>query len=84
MQKSENRSSYTIYQNTTKIDKRFKHSHDTIKILVENIGSEISDIPRSNIFANISLKAREIREKINKWDYIRLKASAWLKKLSSK
>ena len=38
-------------------------SCDTIKILAENIGSKISDILSSNIFANISLKAREIKEK---------------------
>ena len=44
-------------------------SHDTIKVLEENIGSKISDIPCSNIFANISPRAREIKEK--KWAYIK-------------
>ena len=48
-------------------------SHDTIKILEENKGRKISDVPCSNIFANISPWAREIKEKINKWDYIKLK-----------
>ena len=48
--------------------------HNTIKVLVENIGSKISDIPCSNIFANISPRAREIKEKINKWAYIKLKS----------
>ena len=38
-------------------------SHDTIKVLMGNIGSKISDIPQSNIFANISPRAREIMEK---------------------
>ena len=38
-------------------------SHDTIKVLVENIGGKISDIPCSNIFANMSPRAREIKEK---------------------
>ena len=38
-------------------------SCDTIKVLEENIGSKISDIPCSNIFANISPRAREIKEK---------------------
>ena len=42
-------------------------------MLEENIGSKIS-IPHSNIFADISLTARKIKEKINKWDYIRLKS----------
>ena len=45
----------------------------TIKILEENIGSKISDIACSNILSNISPQARETKEKINKWDYIKLK-----------
>ena len=35
-------------------------SYDTIKALEKNIGSKISDIPRSTIFANISSRATEI------------------------
>ena len=38
-------------------------SHDTIKVLAENIGSKISDMSCSNIFANVSPRAREIKEK---------------------
>ena len=38
-------------------------SCDTIKVLEENIGSKISDIPCTNIFADISARAREIKEK---------------------
>ena len=49
-------------------------SHDTIKVLEENIGRKISDIPHSNIFTNISSRAREIKERINKWDCIKLKS----------
>ena len=44
-------------------------SHDTIKVLEENIGRKISDIPCSNIFTNTSPRARE---RINKWDLIRI------------
>ena len=47
---------------------------DTIKILAENIGSKISDIPWTNTFADISPRSREIKEKVNKWDYINLKS----------
>ena len=36
-------------------------NHDTIKVLVENVGSKISDIPCDNICANISPIAREIK-----------------------
>ena len=41
----------------------------TIKILEENIGSKISDIAHSNILSDILPQARDIKEKINKWDY---------------
>ena len=41
---------------------------------MENIGSKISDIPRSNISADISPRAMRIKDKINKWDYIKLKS----------
>ena len=49
-------------------------SHDTIKVLEENIVSKISDIPYSNIFTNISPRARDIKERKNKCDYIKLKS----------
>ena len=49
-------------------------SHDTIKVLAENTDCKISDIPCTNIFADISPRAREIKERINKWDYIKLKS----------
>ena len=45
----------------------------TIKILEENIGSKISDNVHINILSDISPQARETKEKINKWDYIKLK-----------
>ena len=38
---------------------------DTIKVLEENIGREISDIPYSNIFTDVSPRARDIKERIN-------------------
>ena len=38
-------------------------SHDTIKVLEENIGRKISDIPCSNIFTNMSPRARDIKKK---------------------
>ena len=37
-------------------------SCDTIKVLEENIGRKISDIPRSNIFMDMSPRARNIKE----------------------
>ena len=62
----------------TKINSRWikdlNISHDTIKVLEENIGRKISDIPCSNIFTDMSPRARDIKEIINKWDYIKLKS----------
>ena len=60
-------------------------SCDTIEVLEENIGRKISDILHSNIFTDMSPRARDINERINKWDFIKTKkASAWLKKTSAK
>ena len=59
-------------------------SHDIIKVLEENIGSKISDIPCSNIFADMSPMARDIKERIKKWDYIRLKIFCMAKENISK
>ena len=47
---------------------------ETIKIVEENIGSKILGIACNNILSDISAQAREIKEKMNKWDYIKLKS----------
>ena len=46
----------------------------TINTFKENIGSKISSIACINILSDISPHARETKEKINKWDYIKLKS----------
>ena len=67
MQKNETRPpTYTIYQNKLKMIKDLNISCKSIKVLQENIGSRISDTPCSNIFVDISLRGREVKEKINK------------------
>ena len=72
----------------TKINSRWikelNISRNTIKVREENIGRKISDIPCSNILIVRSPKARDIKERINKWDLIKKKASAWLKKTALK
>ena len=35
---------------------------------------KISDIPCRNIFTDTYPRARDIKERINKWDYIKLKS----------
>ena len=66
------------------MDKRLKYNHNTIKDLEENIGRKISDIPRSNILTNTSPKARDIKERINKWDLIQIKSFCMAKENSLK
>ena len=72
----------------TKINSRWikdlNISHNTIKILEENIGRNISDIPRSNILTDMSPKARDIKERINKWDLIKIKSLCMAKENSAK
>ena len=47
---------------------------ETMRLLEENIGSTLYDIGLSNIFSSpMSDRARETKEKMNKWDYIKLK-----------
>ena len=48
-------------------------SHNTINIPEENIGRKISNVPCSNIFTNMSPKARDIKERTNKWGLIKIK-----------
>ena len=48
-------------------------SHKTIKILEENIGSKISDILIAIFSLIYSPRARKTKEKLNKWNYIKLK-----------
>ena len=55
----------------TKINSRWikdlNISSNTIKVIEGKIGRKISDSPRSNILTDMSPKARDIKEKINKW-----------------
>ena len=47
---------------------------DTIKLLEEDIGRTLFDINYSNIFLDLSPKAKEMKAKVNKWDLIKLKS----------
>ena len=59
-------------------------SCDTIHVLEENIGRKISDIPCSNILTDMSPKERDINERINKWDLIKIKSFCMAKENSIK
>ena len=47
---------------------------ETIEILEESTDSNFSDIGYNNIFLDMSPEARETKEKINYWDYIKIKS----------
>ena len=72
----------------TKINSRWRKDvnigHHTIKVLEENIGRKISDVPCSNILTETSPKARDIKERINKWDLIKIKNFSMAKENSIK
>ena len=44
----------------------------------------MSDIPHSNILTDTSLKAKDIKERINKWDLIKIKSFCIAKENSIK
>ena len=47
---------------------------ESIKILEENIGCNLYGIGHSNFFHDTSPKARETKEKMNLWDFIKIKS----------
>ena len=59
-------------------------SHDTIKVLGENIGRKISDTAHSSIFTDMSPRARDIKETIDKWDFIKTKRLCMAKENTAK
>ena len=86
MQNNESRPpTYTPY---TKINWRWikdlNISHDTIKVLEEEMHRKISDIPCSNIFTNMFPRASDIKDRINKWDFIKIKSFCMAKENVSK
>ena len=57
---------------------------ETIKLLEENIGKTLSDINHSKILYDPSPRVKEMKEKINKWDLLKLKSSCTTKETISK
>ena len=57
-------------------------SCNAIKVLEENIGRKMSDMPCRNMFTDMSPKARDIKERINKWFFIKIKSFCMAKENS--
>ena len=57
---------------------------ETIKFLEENIGKTLSDIHHSRILYDPPPRTLEIKEKINKWDLIKIKSFCTMKETISK
>ena len=55
------------------MDQRLKQDLK-LKRLEENVGKNLLDIGLGNDFLDMTAKARAMRAKINKWDYIKLKS----------
>ena len=47
---------------------------ENMKILEEKTGNNLCDLSRSSLLLNTSLKAREIKAKMNYWDLIKIKS----------
>ena len=84
MQKNGNLTNLPYTKVNSRWIKDLKISCDTLKILEENISRKISDIPCSNIFTDMSPRAKNIKERINKWDYIKFKSFCMAKENSIK
>ena len=54
--------------------KDFDARQESIRILEENIGSNLYAIGQSNLFHVTSPKAREAKENMNLWDFIKIKS----------
>ena len=52
---------------------------EIIQFLKQNIGRNLTDFNFSSGFVDLTLKARETKAKINKWDYIKLKSFCTVK-----
>ena len=66
------------------MDKRFKYKSQHHRSPSGEHREKNSDISQSNIFTNMLPRARDIKERINKWDFIKIKSFCTAKENISK
>ena len=77
MQKNETRPLYyTIHENKLKMKKNLNVRQETIKSLEEKTGNNLFGHSSNNFLLDTSLKAREIKVKMNYWDLIKIKKTS--------
>ena len=72
--------SHTRHKSELKLDSR----SEIIKLLEENIGTNLLDINLSNIFVCMSSQVEETKAKINYWDHIKIKSFCIVKETTKK
>jgi hypothetical protein len=74
-QKTETRSmSFTLYKFQPKVDKDIKIIPETLKLIQERVGNTLELIAIHDNILNRTQMAQQLREKIDKWDYSKLKS----------
>ena len=63
MEKNKKKNIYNVVKANNWFGKKKRIENDTIKVLEENTGRKISDIPHSNIFTDTSPRVRDIKKK---------------------
>jgi hypothetical protein len=74
--------SITLYSINSKWIKELNIRPKTLKLVQEGAGNTLEQIGIGKDFLNTTLAAPQLRERMDKWDYIKLKSSAQQKKWS--